>query len=436
MASPALSPTPPAETAPAAAAARGSVRFVWLLDRRRDLAFYVGSALLGWLYVAVIVYAIRHLGAPLVEPLASLRLGGLTIPLTLELLVVASWAFLLDAPHVWATLGRTLCDPDEWRERRPVLLFSFVWFAVGPLAILTPYLLGAVAARLGRPLPPAALGAGALLFFVTFRLWAYYHVVRQHWGFVSLYNRKAGEAAAVRVDRWFFNAVMYMPLVLFLTSTFYGRAPGFPDLGLGRPLLAGHSLATLLHPLAWLAYLGALLAYGGWQLRRWQRGEVLNGTKLLYLALLIPLHFVAFSHPILAAFVVPLVTVGHNLQYHAIVYAYGRTKYVGTAGRRYRLPRALFANLAVYAAVGLVFTFGFYRGPWIEWLQDATGLRLDQVMLNSLGMMAGVRDPASLGLGERLFAAALLGFAMQHYYLDSKIWRVSRDREVQRHLGV
>ncbi|MGH9349577.1 MAG: hypothetical protein ACRD26_20185 [Vicinamibacterales bacterium] len=45
-------------------------------------------------------------------------------------------------------------------------------------------------------------------------------------------------------------------------------------------------------------------------------------------------------------------------------------------------------------------------------------------------------DPAALGLGEQLFAAAIVGFALQHYDLDAKIWRVRRDRDVQRHLQV
>jgi hypothetical protein len=60
----------------------------------------------------------------------------------------------------------------------------------------------------------------------------------------------------------------------------------------------------------------------------------------------------------------------------------------------------------------------------------------DEVVLNSLGMMAGVQDPASLGLGQQLFAAMILGFAMQHYYLDAKIWRVSKDKDVRQNLGV
>ncbi len=414
----------------------GSSRFVWLLDRRRDLVFYIGSALAGWLYVGVILYAIATLADPLRDPLATLAVGGLEIPLTLELLVVASWAFLLDAPHVWATLGRTLADPDEWRSRGAVLRFSFVWFLVGPALILAPYSAGAAAGRLGHPLPPAALAAGALAFFTAFRLWAYYHVVRQHWGFVSLYQRKASDTGDPRIDRWFFNLAMYMPLVLFMTSSYYRRTPGMPDLGLDRPLLGGVSLGALVHPLAWAAYLGAILFYLGYQVRRARRGEGVNRSKLLYLAPLLPLHFVAFSHPLMAAFVVPLVTVGHNVQYHAIVYAYGRRKYGPSEERRYRWARFFFRSVPVYALVGLAFTFGFYRGPWIDWLKSATGWRLDELMLNSLGMMAGVRDPAALGLGEQLFAALLLGFAMQHYYLDSKIWRVSRDREVQKHLDV
>jgi hypothetical protein len=41
-------------------------------------------------------------------------------------------------------------------------------------------------------------------------------------------------------------------------------------------------------------------------------------------------------------------------------------------------------------------------------------------------MMAGVQDPSALGLGEQLFAACIVGFALQHYYLDARIWRVSR----------
>src|SRR5688572_5905640 len=125
------------------------------------------------------------------------------------------------------------------------------------------------------------------------------------------------------------------------------------------------------------------------------------------MALLVPLHLVAFSHPLLAAFVVPLVTVGHNIQYHCIVYTYARRKYGPSTDPGQRLARWAFANVGAYAGIGLLFTFFCYRGPWIGWLEQTLGVSLDRAVLNSLAMMAGIQDPSALGLGEQLFAACI-----------------------------
>ena len=414
------------------------IKFNWILSPRKDLLFYIGSALAGWLYVGIIFYAIHALNDPLRDAFLTLQLGGLEIPLNLELLVVISWAIILDAPHVWATLGRTLFDPDEWRVRGRELRFSFIWFFVGPAAILFPYFFGAFTPNLGFTTPLETLALGGILFFVFFRLWAYYHVVRQHWGFFALYKRKANdnEALANKLDYWFFNLTLYMPLVMFLTSSFYKSTPGFPPLGLQAPIFANLSIGSLLHPLAWTIYLAIILLYIGFQVKLWKAGSTLNGSKLLYMCSIIPLHFVAFSHPIMAVFIVPLVTVGHNIQYHCIVYSFAQNKYKSKTEKEFKWVKALFKNFTIYALVGLIFTFGFYKGPWIDWLKSVSGLELDTVLLNSIGMMAGVKDPASLRLGERVFAAFILGFAMQHYYLDSKIWRVNRDKDVQKNLRV
>ena len=51
------------------------LRFVWILEPRKDLVFYLGSALAGWLYAGLIWYAIQTLANPLEEPLGILRLG-------------------------------------------------------------------------------------------------------------------------------------------------------------------------------------------------------------------------------------------------------------------------------------------------------------------------------------------------------------------------
>src|SRR5688500_10139229 len=84
--------------------------FPWLSSPHTRRVFYIGSALAGWLYVALILYAILTVPNPLTGPLAPLKLGPWHVPLTLHLMVVLSWAWILDAPHVWATLARTLFD--------------------------------------------------------------------------------------------------------------------------------------------------------------------------------------------------------------------------------------------------------------------------------------------------------------------------------------
>ena len=126
-----------------------------------------------------------------------------------------------------------------------------------------------------------------------------------------------------------------MPLLMFMTSPFYLKTPGYMEIGLMTPIVGQWSLATFLYPSAWALYLGVILFYIGFQLKLWLNGSPLNGSKLLYMALIVPLHLVAYSHPIMAVFLVPLVTVGHNIQYHCIIYSYAQNKYPARTGRNF-----------------------------------------------------------------------------------------------------
>lgn len=414
------------------------IQFHWLLSRNRDLSYYIGSAMIGWFYVLIIYLAMKFLDNPLTDAFSGVQILGFIVPLNLEILVVFSWAFLLDAPHLWGTIARTFFDPDEWKERKGVLLKSLGWFFVGPAMILGPYLLADFGNLFGYSFSPGTLVLGSIVFLVFFRLWAYYHVVRQHWGFFRLYKRKANDfqQMADRVDTLFFNLSLYLPLLIFMTSTYFYETPGFEsiDLGLRSPILpGGMSIGGILFPIFWALYAIAILGYLSFQIYIYLKGGVLNGSKVIYMALIVPLHLVAFSNPIMVVFVTPIVTVGHNIQYHVIVYEYAKKKYK-TPDPKYRWTRLLFKNILIYFAFGLVFTFLLYRGPLIEYVESVSGLALDGLLFNSIGMMAGIRQPEDLNLGQKVFASFLLGWAMQHYYLDSKIWKVSKDRELRKAL--
>jgi len=74
-----------------------------------------------------------------------------------------------------------------------------------------------------------------------------------------------------------------------------------------------------------------------------------------------------------------------------------------------------------------------YQGPWIDFVKSGLARTLD-AGLDGLGLVAGLSRPEDAGLGAKVASTLFLGWAMQHYYLDSKIWRVRRDPALQKHL--
>ena len=396
----------------------------WLMGFRADLVWIILSAGIGWAYLTLILGVGSGLENPLRDSFATLRVGDFALPLSLGLVVVTSWAVLLDAPHLFATLARTVLDPEEWRIRGGVLLASFGFFLLGPALILAPRLLSSAGV-----LPSGWEAAGSIAFLVFFRLWAYYHVVRQHWGFLRLYARRnpsAEDAPEFRVDRVVFPAVFYLPIGWFLTAPWYGES-GMPELGLAMEV-GGRTLGSWLHLPIGSLWLLTVIGYAAFQWRRHLQGKPRNLPKLLLLAATVPLHAAAFSNPLLVLFVVPLVTAGHNLQYHRFVWDYAK--------RRYRSGRSAaafsFRSPALYFALGLVFTFACYRGPLVHWVSGALAGLVGGVVLPLAGLVAGAPGNGGGALGAEVVAASLLGWAMQHYYLDARIWRVSKDERLRK----
>src|ERR671928_1252769 len=121
------------ETTLRAATASRALSVRWIISAREDLVWFIGSVATSY-------------------ALFALYVGGL-VPLVP---MVAAWAILVDAPHVFATFSRTYFDREERRERGRLLWGSLLFFAAGPVFVLA--------------------GLGFAFFFVA-ALWAYYHLV-------------------------------------------------------------------------------------------------------------------------------------------------------------------------------------------------------------------------------------------------------------------
>src|SRR5215831_12294196 len=204
----------------------------WIINAREDLIWFIGSVAASYLLLVLYVTGVLPL-----------------IPM------VAGWAILIDAPHVFGTFSRTYFDKSEWQTRQRLLLGSLIFFVVGPTLVL--------------------LGAGLTFFFVA-ALWAYYHLVKQHYGFMVLYKKKNNDLAPIdnALDRWLLMFVFNYPFAAFIAHdpNAMARVP---------PILRGG-----VNVVALLLLIGTIVLGIGWLARQIQRAivrEPLNVPKYLLL---------------------------------------------------------------------------------------------------------------------------------------------------------
>jgi hypothetical protein len=343
----------------------------WIISARDDLVWFIGSVISS--YILLLLY---------LKGIVSL------IPM------VALWAILIDAPHVFGTFSRTYFDRTERHNRGRLLWSSLLFFLVGPLMVLA--------------------GVGFAFFFVA-ALWAYYHLVKQHYGFMVLYKKKNGDLAAVdnALDRLFLLFAFNYPFVEFIAQDpeAMARVPSIlqSSVNLIRILLLA---GTIVLGLAWL----------GRQIQRSALKLPVNLPKYLLLAAAIPMHWIVLLTPMphKPIAIVAILTIYHNLQYHRLIWFHNQ-KYTAPVSertdlrRKYGAAELISRRLLYYLAFGVVFGL-IYQGP--------------RQFLGYLSLQHGAGVTTEQSSLVQLAISFLWGYAFIHYYLDSKIWRVRRDPSV------
>src|SRR5678816_2967911 len=299
----------------------------WIISARDDAIWFIGSVLSS--YALFLLYVLGIL--PLVP-------------------MVALWAILIDAPHVFGTFSRTYFDRTERHNRARLLWGSLLFFLVGPLMVW--------------------LGAGLVFFFIA-ALWAYYHLVKQHYGFMVLYKKKNNDLAPIdnALDRLLLLFAFNYPFVAFIAQDpeAMARVPGALQSGVTL-------IATIL--LAGTVVLGT-----AWLIRQIQRAVVgmpLDVPKYLLLGAAIPMHWIVLLTPMphKPIAIVAILTIYHNLQYHRLIWFHNK-KYNRMAGSRtqdsnsrgsdsdqpnYGAASLISRRLAYYIAFGVLFGI-IYQGP-------------------------------------------------------------------------
>ena len=335
----------------------------WIISARDDLIWFIGSVASSYLLLLLYVKGF----IPLVP-------------------MVALWAILIDAPHVFGTFSRTYFDRTERYNRARLLWGSLLFFLVGPLMVW--------------------LGAGLVFFFIA-ALWAYYHLVKQHYGFMVLYKKKNNDLAPIdnALDRLLLLFAFNYPFVAFIAQDpeAMARVPGALQSGvtlIATVLLAG----TLVLGIAWLIR----------QIQRAVVGLPLDIPKYLLLGAAIPMHWIVLLTPMphKPIAIVAILTIYHNLQYHRLIWFHNK-KYAN-AREKYGAAELISRRVLLYVVFGIIFGV-IYQGP--------------RQILGYYGLQNST-------LAIQLGISFLWGYAFIHYYLDSKIWRVRRDPSVSKALNI
>jgi hypothetical protein len=330
----------------------------WIIGPRADLLLFIGGALASYLYIGLHV--------------------GLGVPM---LVLYWIWSVGFDGTHIFGTVSRTYLDREERRQRGRLLFGSLIFFfSLGPTLVLldlTPLLVLIVAT------------------------WAYYHVIRQHYGFMVLYKKKNDDLE--RFDNFFDRLFLGTMLVYPPFQRFFIYKP--QEMGIPSNMALSRVAPWLDPSLRFLLGL-ILVIFIARQVQKALAGKQLNLPKYLLMLAAIPMHWLTF-HYVGPLESVPIVTIFHNIQYHGIIWYYNRNRYrpQPVAEKNYGwLPAWLTHHFIYFAIVALVFS-ALYRIP---------------------GFWLGHHNDLALGFFS--------GFGLTHYYLDSKIWRVRHDEKLNKTL--
>ncbi len=338
----------------------------WLVSARFDL----------WVFLAPALVA---LGLVLAAPALSPE-GELSMPMWLIAIV------FVDVAHVWTTIYRTYLDPTELK-RRPGL------YTLTPLSL---YAVGVI-----------AYTSSPLGFWRALAYLAVWHFVRQQYGFLALYRRRAQETGAF--DRWLDTATIY-GVTIFPLLYWHAHLPRR-----FQWFLQGDFIADLVSPgliqLLWPVYFGLMGTFVVRQVIRWSTERVFLPGKIVLVATTAACWGtgIIFTNSDYA-FTLTNVLI-HGVPYFAIVFLYGRRQ----SGPSSRFLHWLYSGAHVAVFIGLVWLLAF--GEEYAW---------DRLIWHDHGAL--FPGPA-IELGRRLEALLVPLLALPqatHYVLDAFIWKTAR----------
>lgn len=395
----------------------------WIFSKKQDAFWVIGSCMAGFLIIGL-YYLLK-----------SFEVGENYSILIIYLI----WAILFDGTHAFATYTRTYFDKEFYSKNKRVLKKSFYVFLVGPIFILYNYLLS-------KDINQTSI---AFIVFNRFAIcYAYYHLIRQHWGFVVIYRKKnnendlktklldnvlllsgtffpflyhqsrdiqkihLSESILIEIGEWkTFNVCLFITgWVLFVLYNITIKKKYY-DLKIISIVMVISSIIIYillytglrqgLHLFSLFAltlFLTALIRYVYLWLRKGLKISN-NYPKWIFLFTVIVTYNIILYIKVPILILIASVTIFHNIQYHKIINYHNKKKYFNYS--KHGISVLLTQKLSLLVVFSIIFSLCIYI-PRI-----ASNVIVGHLLINYL------------------LSGFFWGVALHHYYLDSIIWRIS-----------
>ena len=322
------------------------------------------------------------IGAPLVVMAVFLPLRSLFSSREIAIFLLAFFTFGHHFPTFLRAYGdKELFDRFRWRFllAPPLLFATALWFNSQQLH--------------------------GLLIFVA--LWDIWHVLMQHYGFMRIYDSKAGavNASTSWLD-WGLAICWYVALIA--VSPHYSHNLLSRAYQTGLPLIPAGAVSAVRGGLLGLSAL-LTLAYMGYHWNEWRAGRPVSWRKLSMLGIFLGATWYLYVglQDFLVGFTVW--SAFHCIQYYGIVWAYSRNRVVKNgpvAGFVRFLFRPSLSLVTLYA--GLILAYGSIN-YFVPAVSDA--------------------------FVQRLLIAYVVTSNALHYYFDGFIWKM-RDQRTRADLDI
>lgn len=327
--------------------------------------------------------------------LVPLALVTVAYSLPYGLLVALVVFVLLDNSHQVATLPLTIFDPATMQRAARVYLGGAV--AIGGAAAVISFYPDTFVSQLWASL-------------VVY--WGAWHIIRQHYGFLRLYQArdKPADARVAQAETWALYSGASFPYFLNLSQG-WASQDGIGAMLYRVPVPAWSPWVVLA---VFVVAMGVVLADAA---RRRRANGPFVSRRLLHLVLVVSnfwLGLLWFGRDNLILAVL-FITSYHDLQYHAVVWLVGRKRARAEGEPVFPAVRRMFGSMGVFVAAILAGA-------------------LVQAFLRNDFQIAGSVLPSS-AVTTALFAV-VTSYSYMHYWFDGKMWKLSTDARLRGELGL